>query len=85
MAEMAYCGTDCQACGFRTKTNCPGCHAAASKMFWGECALAKCCMAKGLEHCGKCDLFPCAQLKAFSFDKEYGDNGRRIENLRAAK
>ncbi len=54
-------------------------------MFWGECDLAKCCFAKGLEHCGKCDDFPCDQLKAFSFDEAQGDNGQRIENLRAAK
>jgi hypothetical protein len=85
MTELAYCGLDCQACNFRTKTNCPGCRAAGSKVFWGECALAKCCIAKSLEHCGKCDQFPCEQLKAFSFAKEHGDNGRRIENLRATK
>jgi len=54
-------------------------------MFWGECDLAKCCIAKGLDHCGKCEEFPCEQLKACSFSKEYGDNGRRIENLRAAQ
>lgn len=84
MIPMAYCGLECDACSFRTKTNCPGCRVAGGKLFWGECALAKCCIAKGHEHCGKCEEFPCEQLKEYSFSKEHGDNGRRIENLRAA-
>ena len=84
MTQLAYCGTDCQVCGFRAKADCPGCQASAGQMFWGECGLAKCCIDMGLEHCGKCEQFPCEQLKAYSFDKEHGDNGRRIENLRAA-
>jgi len=85
MSKLAYCGLDCQTCSFRTTRKCPGCQAAAGKMFWGECTLAKCCIGKGFEHCGKCEQFPCEQLEAFSFAKEQGDNGRRIENLRAVK
>ena len=84
MTSLAYCGLDCQACDFRAKAKCPGCRAAQGKVFWGECALATCCIAKNLEHCGRCDQFPCEQLKQFSFAKDHGDNGRRIENLRAA-
>ncbi len=84
MSELASCGLDCQACEYRTK-NCPGCQASGGTLAWGECGLAKCCMSKKLEHCGKCDEFPCEKLKAFSFDKAHGDNGRRIENLRTAK
>jgi hypothetical protein len=52
-------------------------------MLWGRCELAKCCMGKGLAHCGQCDQFPCDRLQAFSMDAEYGDKGQRIENLRA--
>ena len=85
MIPMAYCGLECDPCSYRAKSNCPGCRAAAGNVFWGECVLAKCCIAKGHEHCGKCKDFPCEQLKAFSFGEgEPGDNGRRIENLRAA-
>ena len=83
--DMAMCGLDCGSCSYREKSNCPGCRVAGGKMFWGECELATCCLAKGLPHCGKCDEFPCERLRAFSFsDSEHGDNGRRIENLRAA-
>ena len=39
---------------------------------------------KGLPHCGRCDDMPCEQLKAFAYGGEHGDDGRRIENLRAA-
>ncbi len=82
--SLAYCGLRCDECGFREKMNCPGCQAAAGKVFWGQCALAACCIDKGLPNCGKCAQFPCDQLRAFSFSKDNGDNGRRIENLRAA-
>jgi hypothetical protein len=85
MTALACCGLDCQACNYRSPTQCPGCPAAGGNMLWGECPLAKCCIGKGLEHCGTCEQFPCERLNAFAFDKEHGDNGRRIENLRSAK
>ena len=85
MDRMAYCRLDCGICTWREKCNCPGCQAAAGKMFWGECAIATCCIERELAHCGHCSDFPCEQLKAFSYsDSEHGDNGQRIENLRAA-
>ena len=52
-------------------------------MFWGECPLATCCVAKGLEHCGKCDEFPCETLHSFAYHEEQGDDGQRIRNLEA--
>ena len=82
-AELAYCGLDCGRCDCRAKTNCPGCQAAGGRMFWGECQVATCCMGKGLAHCGKCDEFPCDVLKEFAYSKEHGDNGQRIERLKA--
>lgn len=85
MSQLAYCGTMCDQCTFRQSTNCPTCQKAAGKMFWGQCKLAMCCIDKKLDHCGHCPSFPCDDLKDFSFDKEHGDNGKRIENLRAAK
>ena len=85
MDQLAYCGLDCGNCEWRERKSCPGCQAAAGEMFWGQCALATCCIGKGLAHCGRCDEFPCEQLKAFSFsESENGDNGQRIENLKAA-
>lgn len=81
---LARCGIDCEACSFRGgQTQCPGCGAAEGKLFWGECALAKCCIGKGHDHCGQCEAFPCETLKEYSYDKEHGDNGERIRNLEA--
>ena len=45
--------------------------------------MATCCIGKGLAHCGKCDQFPCDVLKEFAYSKEHGDNGARIERLKA--
>src|SRR5512135_424827 len=80
---MARCGIDCEACEYRTPKSCPGCLAAEGKLFWGECAVAKCCMAKGHDHCGQCLEFPCALLNEYAYHPEQGDNGKRILNLRA--
>ena len=77
----ARCGIDCEACEYREKTGCPGCMAAEGTMFWGECAVAKCCTAKGHDHCGRCQEFPCATLNEYAYHKEQGDNGQRIRNL----
>ncbi|HUW35128.1 MAG TPA: DUF3795 domain-containing protein [Planctomycetota bacterium] len=67
MTQLAYCGIDCSKCSYRAKTNCPGCQACAGKMFWGECDLAKCCIGKGLENCGKCSDCPCEQRSNMSW------------------
>lgn len=79
---MGRCGIDCGSCEYREKTNCPGCQAAEGKMFWGECAVAKCCISRNLEHCGPCQDFPCVTLNEYSYHPEQGDNGKRINNLR---
>jgi hypothetical protein len=63
---------------------CPGCQATDGKLFWGECEVAMCCMAKGHDHCGQCQEFPCAILNAYAHHPEHGDlRGTRILNLRA--
>ncbi len=82
MTKIAYCGLDCGACDYREKCNCPTCHVAAGEMFWGQCPIAKCNMSKGFDNCSQCAEFPCDQLTQFAFDKEQGDNGKRIETLR---
>ena len=80
---MGRCGIDCEACEHRTRNGCPGCPAADGKLFWGDCRLANCCAGKGHDHCGQCGEFPCTTLNEFAYDREEGDNGQRILNLRA--
>lgn len=76
-----HCGGTCDACTYRERTGCPGCLAAKGKLFWGECAVATCCIGKNLEHCGQCQDFACDTLKEYSYDSEHGDNGERIRIL----
>jgi len=80
-SQLSYCGLDCNACEYHAQTGCPGCQAAEGKLFWGECAVAKCCMDMKLEHCGKCAQFPCKTLNEYSYHPEHGDNGKRIADL----
>jgi hypothetical protein len=64
--------------------NCPGCQPIEGKLFWGECEVAKCCIAKGHDHCGQCGEFPCATLNEYAHHPEHGDRrGTRILNLKA--
>jgi hypothetical protein len=79
---ISMCGAYCGSCEWREKTNCPGRLAARGKMFWGVCDVAKCAIAKGIEHCGLCPNVPCAILQGFFDDPEHGDNGERLANLR---
>lgn len=78
---IAYCGTYCEVCEWKDIVGCSGCKACASSMFWGECDKAKCCIGKGLEHCGQCDVMPCDKLLALFADPEHGDTGERLCNL----
>ena len=76
------CGLLCSACTYREQVGCPGC-TAMEKPFWGEsCPVKSCCEGKQRQHCGSCDSFPCDKLKGFAYDKEQGDEGRRIEQCR---
>ena len=79
---MAFCGTYCNVCDWREKTNCAGCQQNKGQMFFGQCDKANCCMEKGYEHCGQCNEMPCEKLLELFADKEHGDNGERLENLR---
>ena len=80
---IGMCGAYCGSCEWKDKTNCPGCQAAKGKMFWGECAVAKCCLDKGVSHCGPCADLPCGVLQEFFDSPEHGDNGERLANLKA--
>jgi len=76
------CGILCNECNYREQVNCGGC-VAIDKPFWGEaCPIKACCEGKKREHCGECNDFPCDLLRQFAYDKEQGDDGKRIEQCR---
>ncbi|HEX3027951.1 MAG TPA: DUF3795 domain-containing protein [Clostridia bacterium] len=78
------CGLLCSKCEFREQMNCKGC-ISTKTMFWGECQVKTCCEAKALSNCGECPEMPCKLLNDFSYDKEHGDNGARIQQCRKWK
>ena len=76
------CGILCGECGYREQMNCKGC-VLIDVPFWGEaCPLKTCCEEKKLNYCGECSDFPCGLLNQFAYDKEQGDDGKRIEQCR---
>lgn len=76
------CGILCSECGHKEQMNCEGC-IKIDVPFWGDsCPVKNCCEQKLLEHCGECNGFPCDLLKQFSYDKEEGDDGKRIEQCK---
>jgi len=78
---MAYCGTYCETCEWKDKTNCKGCKLQRSNMFWGNCKVASCAISKAINHCGECNDLPCSLLKDAFNNPEHGDNGERLANL----
>ena len=51
-------------------------------MLFRSCAVAKCAIAKGVEHCGLCPEAPCEKLQAAFDNPEHGDKGERLANLK---
>lgn len=84
MTVSAYCGLVCETCEYRERCSCGGCVKSLGNPFHGKCPVAECCIQKGLEHCGKCESFPCRLLEEYSCDPVHGDNppGARIEYLK---
>ena len=80
-----YCGLKCSICEFKEKNNCVGCIATKGKPFHGNCEIADCAISRNKRWCGECGDFPCEILKKYSFNKEHGDNGKRIEYCKALK
>ena len=77
------CGLLFGECQYRTKIPCPGC-TRMEKPFWGDsCPVKACCVGKQHAHCGECIDFPCGLLRQFAFDKEQGDDGKRITQCEA--
>ncbi|WZL71423.1 DUF3795 domain-containing protein [Clostridiaceae bacterium 35-E11] len=76
------CGILCNECEYKEPMKCSGC-VHITKPFWGEqCPVKSCCEDKNLEHCGECEKFPCNLLMQFAYDKEQGDDGKRIEQCK---
>ncbi len=76
------CGIVCSECTFHKDSTCEGC-LNITKLFWGDqCPVKSCAEEHKHDCCGRCVHFPCDILNAFSYDKEQGDNGLRIENCK---
>jgi hypothetical protein len=71
------CGILCSECDYKESMNCNGC-INIQNPFWGSCPVKACCESKNQVHCGVCNDFPCDLLKQFAYDKEQGDDGKRI-------
>lgn len=78
---IGRCGAYCGTCAWKEGTGCPGCQFAQGSLFWGECAIARCSIDKGIEHCGFCPDLPCSILQDAFNHPEHGDNGERLANL----
>lgn len=79
---QSRCGILCSSCQYKEQTGCTGC-TTIQKPFWGDgCPVKSCCEEKALVHCGQCAAFPCALLHQFAYDKQQGDQGKRIEQCR---
>lgn len=81
MLIESRCGILCSECPDGKAMGCIGC-ANLEKPFWGDCPVKICCESKEQEHCGTCSEFPCSLLNEFAYDKEHGDDGKRIEQCR---
>lgn len=82
MKVESRCGILCNECEYREKMNCGTC-INIEKPFWGDgCPVKNCCEEKELEHCGLCSDFPCDLLNQFAYDKDQGDDGKRIEQCK---
>ncbi|MCR1954057.1 DUF3795 domain-containing protein [Clostridioides mangenotii] len=76
------CGLLCDKCGYKDEVECIGC-LNIQKPFWGEvCPIKSCCESKEYNHCGECSKFACELLVAFSYDKNQGDDGKRVEQCK---
>lgn len=79
--EAAFCGDYCGKCP-KYLDDCRGCISTDHS----NCYFVKCCLKKGIEHCGLCMDFPCEKLREFvPDDRSECPRGYHIENLRIRK
>lgn len=81
----SYCGLSCEKCQHKIQNECSGCIATEGNSFYGKCKIAECAKKRGKRFCGECEKLPCDTIKKCSFDEEYGDGEKRIENCREQK
>jgi hypothetical protein len=75
------CGVSCNNCARKVVVNCKGCPN-MDKPFWGgECKVKICCETKCLNHCGKCNNFPCEIVENMGVEQGF-DPKPRLDNLR---
>jgi hypothetical protein len=80
------CGIVCSECKYKEQVGCKGC-VNIDKPFWGKsCKVKKCCEERNHEHCGECINMSvnngCKKLTDMAYDKEQGDEGKRIEQCK---
>lgn len=65
---IAYCGVNCAPCPDDASGKCPGCRNSE----WGgdPCMPVACCREKGIDFCGQCDGFACANMAEFYTESE---------------
>jgi hypothetical protein len=65
---QSRCGLLCHGCEDYISGKCPGCIALNGKSSWrrdDDCDWSRCCINKGLSHCGDCPDFPCWEDNEF--------------------
>ncbi|MEF9864472.1 MAG: DUF3795 domain-containing protein [Christensenellaceae bacterium] len=74
------CGRICAECDYFEK--CGGCVSREKPVWANKCPIKSCVEEKKIEHCGQCNAFACKKLVAFANDRDYGDDGLRVEQCR---
>ncbi len=75
--KISYCGLYCGACPSFLKSTCLGCRSDDKsqnrKSKW-SCKIRNCCIdEKKIEYCGKCNEFPCKEIKRKIIESHKGD------------
>lgn len=77
-SEAGFCGDYCGKCP-NSPEKCSGCIPSLHM----NCHFVKCCLNKGIEHCGFCEAFPCQKLSDFvPDDRPECPRGYHINNLK---
>jgi Protein of unknown function (DUF3795) len=67
------------------ETRCHGCKSVVVSGWCRICNLKQCAQKQGLEFCGECDQYPCADLQAFIDDPRYPYHTLVPQNLAAIR
>ena len=81
----SYCGMDSSKCGYVKAQLCDGCTAKNGNPTIENCEIVACASTRNKRFCGECEDFPCEILERYAYDKEHGDNGKRIECCKEIK